>query len=91
MFDLSRIRMEQILFLHKLDIYKLTFLSHLSREQITGLISIHIINLIMTMELVVGFEPTWAKADGLQDRSNQPLWDTSACPRLSEVSFKQLC
>ena len=40
----------------------------------------------LAMELVVGFEPTRAIADGLQDRSNQPLWDTSAYPRLSEVS-----
>ena len=28
------------------------------------------------MEQEVGFEPTRAKADGLQDRSNQPLWDS---------------
>ena len=30
----------------------------------------------MELEQVVGFEPTRAYADGLQDRSNQPLWDT---------------
>ena len=36
MFDLNRIRMEQILVLCKLDIYKQTYLSHLSMERITG-------------------------------------------------------
>ena len=37
MFGLSRIRKGQILFLHKLGIYRQTFLSHLSMERITGL------------------------------------------------------
>ena len=31
------------------------------------------------MELEVGFEPTRAHADGLQDRCHQPLGDSSIC------------
>ena len=33
----------------------------------------------MSLELKVGFEPTRAYADGLQDRCHQPLGDLSIC------------
>lgn len=35
----------------------------------------------LNLELKVGFEPTWAHADGLQDRCHQPLGDFSKYTR----------